>query len=158
MRPRTLLLLLLVLVLLVPVAGALGVWSIDQGYLRRLIVARVEQATGRTFTVTGPVGIDWSLHPTLTMQQLALANAPWGAEPAMLRVERLTLQVAALSLLSGRPDLERVTVEGADLLLETDPAGTGNWAFQPAAATAEPDAAMAEPTPAAAARCRSCGR
>ena len=147
MRPRTLLLLLLVLVLLVPVAGALGVWSIDQGYLRRLIVARVEQATGRTFTVTGPVGIDWSLHPTLTMQQLALANAPWGAEPAMLRVERLTLQVAALSLLSGRPDLERVTVQGADLLLETDPAGTGNWAFQPAAATAEPDAAMAEAGP-----------
>mgnify|MGYP000010426207 CR=1 FL=1 len=47
-------LLLLSLVLLVPLVAAYGLWSIDSSYLRRLIVSRVEQATGRSHE--GPAG------------------------------------------------------------------------------------------------------
>lgn len=86
MRPRTMLLLLLSLVLLVPLVAAYGLWSIDSSYLRRLIVSRVEQATGRSFTVDGPVTVSWSLHPTFSLSQLSLANTPGTAEPKMLTV------------------------------------------------------------------------
>lgn len=138
MRPHTLLLLLLSLVLLVPLVAALGLWSIDSSYVRRLIVTRVEQATGRSFTIDGPVEVSWGLHPTFTLSRIALANIPAAAEPAMITVERLALQVDALSLLSGRPDLERLSLSGLDMLLEPGPDGTGNWMFptEPAAAGA----------------------
>ena len=146
MRPRMLLLLLLSLVLLVPLVAAYGLWSIDSSYLRRLIVTRVEQATGRSFTIDGPVEVRWSLHPTFALSHIALANTPGAAEPRMVTVDRLVLQVAALSLLSGRPDLERLSLSGLDMLLEAGANGGGNWVFQPESQPpAEPVAADAGP-------------
>ena len=131
MRPRTLLLLLLSLVLLVPLVAAYGLWSIDSSYIRSLIVTRVEQATGRSFTIDGPVEVRWSLHPTFALSRIALANTSGAAEPRMVTADRLVLQVAALSLLSGRPDLERLSLSGLDMLLESGADGGGNWVFQP---------------------------
>ncbi|HAC58213.1 MAG TPA: hypothetical protein DCF73_07670, partial [Rhodobiaceae bacterium] len=47
----------------------------------------------------------------------------------MLTAEKLALQVALLPLLSSSLDVRSVTIEGADIFLETDRKGRGNWEF-----------------------------
>lgn len=90
--------------------------------------------------------VSWGLHPTFTLSRIAVANILAAIERAMLTVERLALQVDALSLLSGRPDLERLSLSGLDMLLESGPDGTGNWMFspQPPAEPAEVGAGAAD--------------
>ena len=94
MRGRTFGILLLMLLLAVPVVGWLAIRSIDGGYWRGLVAGRVEAATGRKLTVAGPSTVSWSMSPTLSVEQVALANAPGATSPTMVKVGRLELQLA----------------------------------------------------------------
>ena len=115
--------------------------------LRPRLVAAVEQATGRRFTL-GEIGLALSLRPTVALSDIALANAEGGSRPAMLTARRVEVQVALLPLLSRRVEIGRVLLVEPDLLLERV-GGRGNWEFgaaapAPAADTA-PSAAPAAP-------------
>jgi AsmA protein len=108
--------------------------------LRPRLVAAVEQATGRRFTL-GEIGLALSLRPTVALNDIALANAEGASRPAMLTAKRVEVQVALLPLLSRRVEIGRVLLVEPDLLLERV-GGRGNWQFRPASR-----AAAAEPTP-----------
>jgi uncharacterized protein involved in outer membrane biogenesis len=131
---------LLALVVALPVGAVLAVWLlVDADALRPRLVAAVENATGRRFTV-GSMRLALSLSPTVELRDVALANAPGGSRPEMLTARRVTVQAALLPLLSRRLEVARVEVEEPDLLLETDAEGRGNWQFRPAEAQPAPDA------------------
>lgn len=132
MRLRTILLLILLLILAVPVIGAIGLWWVDESVYRRLIAERVEQATGRKLTIDGPLHLALALRPTLAAQRVTLANAPWASEPDMVALERLEARFDALSLLSGRPEIDRLTLVRPIVRLEVGPDGTPNWQLAPA--------------------------
>lgn len=127
MRWRTLVLLLLLLVLAIPVVGLVGLWAIDAGYWRGAISRHVEAATGRRLEMTGPLTIDWGMQTTIALEGLKLANASWAAAPTMLDVPRLELQARLLSLLGGRPEIERLSVIRPILELETAADGRQSW-------------------------------
>lgn len=111
--------------------------------LRPRITAAVEQATGRALTLSGPVGIKLSLMPTVTLEGVALANAPGGSRAEMLTASRVEARLALLPLLSRRIAFERLTLIEPDLLLEVDAEGQGNWRLSPVPAPApgRPEAA-----------------
>ncbi|PWC27137.1 AsmA family protein [Teichococcus aestuarii] len=111
--------------------------------LRPRVIAAVEQATGRALTLSGPVGIKLSLVPTVTLEGVALANAPGGSRAEMLTASRVEARLALLPLLSRRIAFERLTLIEPDLLLEVDAEGQGNWRLSPAPspATGRPEAA-----------------
>ncbi len=109
MRGRTFGILLLMLLLAVPVVGWLAIRSIDGGYWRGLVAGRVEAATGRKLTVAGPSTVSWSMSPTLSVEQVALANAPGAASPTMVKVGRLELQLRPL-VAPGRAPGDRAAV------------------------------------------------
>ena len=130
-RMRPWLIGLLVVVLGVPAAlYAALLLLLNSDAVRPRVEAAVGAATGRGFTLSGPVGIKPSLVPVITLDGPVLANAPGGSRPEMLRARRIEAEVALVPLLSRRVELRRLAILGADLLLETDAEGRGNWQFQ----------------------------
>ncbi len=132
-----------VLVVAVMVAAVAILKSLDLNRYRDLIAQEIEDATGRQVTIGGPIELEVSFSPALALSDVSLANAPWSDQPEMLAVRRFEAKVALLPLLSKQIQIERIVLSGADIRLETDANGVGNWILQPAA-----EEAPAEPTPA----------
>lgn len=135
---------LLALLLLLPVAAVQLLFNGDT--LRRRAEDAVRRATGRELTIAGPVGIAWSLAPTIKARDVSLANPPGYSRPSLLHADAIEARVSLLGLLSRRIDLERIAIAGPDLKLERDAAGRPNWLFAPPAAT--PSTTTADPAPA----------
>lgn len=110
-------------------ALAIIIATIDTRTLLAPIEAQLERATGRDVTLGGEATIDLSLTPTLKLADVTLGNAPWGSAKEMIRAKRIEAKVALLPLLSRRVDIVRITLVEPTILLETDRAGRGNWAF-----------------------------
>lgn len=113
--------------------------------LAALLSEEVKAATGRSFEIRGDLSIQ--LLPTLAVvaNDMTLGNADGGSRPAMATMRRAAFSVALRPLLGGRIHILRIDIEGADVLLETDASGRGNWLFAGAgpanaARTVEPGA------------------
>jgi uncharacterized protein involved in outer membrane biogenesis len=145
-----------VLLLLAAGAVAAAVLLIDPNAQKPRIAGMVKASTGRDLTLAGPIGFKASLVPTVTLDDVSLANMPGGTRPEMAKVGRVEAQFALLPLLSRRLELRRVVLRAPDILLETDAEGRPNWAFTPAgaspaeAAPPVPASTPAPPPPAAA--------
>lgn len=118
---------ILLITLMLATATAL-VNSVDLNQYRDVISEQVYKATGRKF-VLGPINVALSLYPTLSIQDVTLANADWGSEPRMVHAKELHARLALLPLLDGNVQIERVSLTGVHISLETDKRGRGNWVF-----------------------------
>lgn len=120
----------------VVVAGYAALSSLQFDDLKTLLQDEVKRTTGRDLVVGGPVDLQISLRPSVDLQDLRFANAPWGSRPDMATVSRLEVKVALLPLLSGDIVVNRLVLIDPDILLETDGEGRGNWEFESAVARA----------------------
>ncbi|MDA0219136.1 MAG: AsmA family protein [Proteobacteria bacterium] len=109
--------------------AVVAVFVIDPDDYRDEIAQELESATGRKVTFGGPIAFSLSLIPTLAVSDVTFANASWGSRPEMASIKRLSFQVALVPLLHGVLHVQSMTIEGADVLLETDGQGKGNWAL-----------------------------
>ncbi|SDB55934.1 AsmA family protein [Belnapia rosea] len=141
---RPALIALAVLVLLPATAILALLLAFDPNSQKPRIQAAVQAATGRQLEL-GPIGLKLALAPTLTLQDVSLANAPGGSRPQMASIRRVEVELALLPLLSRRVEVRRLVLVGPDILLETDAEGRPNWAFTPAARPAEPATAPEGP-------------
>ncbi len=116
---------------------------LDPASLKPRLIEAVRRQTGRTLTISGPIGIGWSLTPTITIDGLALDNPLGYARPAFATVERIAVRLSLASLLRRSVDIADVTLIRPDIQLETNAAGRGNWVMRP-----EPDP-VASPSAAA---------
>jgi uncharacterized protein involved in outer membrane biogenesis len=133
-----------ILVIGLPLAGYVALLLLVRSdAIRPRLQAAVEAATGRAFTLSGPVGLRPSLVPTITLEGPTLANVPGGSRPEMLRARRIEAEVALMPLLSRQVQVRRLTLVAPDLLLETDAQGHGNWQLGPAA---RPEVVAQQPT------------
>jgi AsmA family protein len=111
--------------------GAL-LFLVDPNDHRDRIAAELQAATGRTVTLAGPITLTRSLSPALVVEGVTLANMPGGSRPQMATIGRLEVQVALVPLITGgRLQVEKLALSKADILLETDAKGQGNWVFSP---------------------------
>lgn len=120
--------LFLVLVFLL-VASVVVLSFVDLGRFAPQIEAAAKQATGRRLKIEGPLHIGLSLSPSLVAEKVRFSNAGWGTRPDMLTAGKLSLQLDILPLLSGKVALKSVKLDGADILVETNKSGVGNWVF-----------------------------
>src|SRR5258707_9098380 len=116
-------------VALLLVAAVVYVMSIDFDRYRPLLAERVKAATGRDFAIAGRLDLALSLTPTLTVSNVRLANPPGFSRPDMATIAKLEAQVALWPLLSRRVEIKRFDLSGADIIVETDAKGNGNWLF-----------------------------
>lgn len=109
--------------------AVVAVFVIDPDDYRDEIAQELESATGRKVTFGGPIAFSLSLIPTLAVSDVTFANASWGSRPEMASIKRLSFRVALVPLIHGVLHVQSMTIEGADVLLETDRQGNGNWAL-----------------------------
>ncbi|MFO1036292.1 MAG: AsmA family protein [Geminicoccaceae bacterium] len=144
MRKRTLLLILIGLVLVVPVTFGIVWLTVDGNAVRRLVEREVQRQTGRKLTLAGPITFVPGWRPTVAVGGTTLANASWGSQPDMLKVEQLEASLKLGPLLGGKLELWGLTLKGVDLLLERNGDGTGNWVLDSAPS---PEGTYASPMP-----------
>src|SRR5574337_838537 len=123
------------LVALILVAAAIAVATIDPRLLMAPVLARVEAITGRAVTVSGPVRLHLSLTPSIVLENLRFANAPWGRAKNMLEAGKVEARVALLPLIRRRFDIVELALAHSVIALETDAHGRGNWEFGAETAT-----------------------
>jgi len=133
MRVKHLLIGLVVLVVAVVVAGIAILKSQDFNQYKGLIAEKVKEATGRDLTLAGDVELVISWNPALAVNDVTFSNASWGSRPELIKMKRLEAEVRLLPLLSGNVEVNRIVLKGADILLETNDKGQGNWVFSPPA-------------------------
>jgi uncharacterized protein involved in outer membrane biogenesis len=117
--------------------------TMDFNQYRGTIAEQVKQATGRDLAINGELKLALGLSPAVAVNDVTFANAPWGSRPHMAQVKRFEAQVELLPLVLGNINIKRIVLNDADILLETDKEGRGNWEFVAAAAQ---EAAAPKPT------------
>ncbi len=140
MRLRNILIVLAVLVVGVRAAGAIYISTIDFNQYRGLIAEQAKAATGRDLVIKGELKLALGFTPAVAVDDVTFANAPWGTRPEMATVKRFEAQVELLPLISGNIKVKRIVLVNADILLETDAQGRGNWVFDTGAKPTQPSA------------------
>ncbi len=101
----------------------------DYNKLKPRIARMVKDATGRELNLGGEINLAIGLSPSLVVTDVTFANASWGSQSQMIKIEKLQAQVRLLPLLFRDVELRNIGLAGVDVLLETNPSGKGNWDF-----------------------------
>lgn len=102
----------------------------DFSRLKPQIIQAVKGATGRELYMGGQIRLDFSLSPTLFVEDVALRNVAWGSKPDLARIKNLRIQIGLVPLLFGNIHIKRLIITEPDILLETDAEGRWNTHFK----------------------------
>ena len=128
-------------VVAVPIAAVVAfLLTFDLNAYKGDIEQAVQDATGRRLVIEGELVLKLGRTPSIAIQGVRFANAPWGSRPDMVRLKALSAEIELLPLFSGEVRIRRVVLSGADIILEADGRGRANWVFGPPAAKPEPAA------------------
>lgn len=111
-------------------AGMLAILqaSLSHGALAPQVDAALERALGRPVS-HGAVSVRPGLRPRIALRDATIANIEGGSAPDFARIGRLEVTLALLPLLSRQVEIDSLLLADADILLERDAAGRGNWVF-----------------------------
>ncbi len=124
---------LAVLIIAIIVAAVAAVLLIDPNDQKDRIADAVRDATGRELVIAGDIDLDLGLATSVSLSNVTFSNADWGTGPQMVTFDRLEAEVGVLPLITRTIQINRLLLDGAEILLETDAAGLANWQFEPAA-------------------------
>lgn len=116
------------LVLLIIAAGGV-LWFGGSPVLAWTVEHPVSAYLGRQIRLGGPLTVHWGAPTRIVLNDIHVANAPWGSAPEMFSAHRVEIDLFARTLLHGPPRIPLIALDGAKLLLETSPQGEGNWKF-----------------------------
>lgn len=117
---------LVIVVSLVLIVG-ITLLVFDPNEHKDLIVSRVEQATGRSFAITGNIGLSYYPWLGLEAEGITLGNAKgFGKEP-MVHMDKVALRIKTLPLLRGQYVLDTFRLHGLKVNLARNKAGVSNW-------------------------------
>ena len=118
---------LFILIVLV-VGGALAVFfGAPSAMIADMAAKQVREATGRNLFIEGP--IKRTLYPNVgfSLGAVRISNAAWAEEPDMIAATSANLAVRMTPLLSGRVEIENLTLVDPVIRLERRVDGTANW-------------------------------
>lgn len=116
-------------ILVVIVGVVLALRSIDFNKYKGLIAEQAKAATGRELKIGGNLALAIGFSPAVVVEDVSLANAPWGSRPEMLKVRRFEVEVALIPLIFRDIRIKRLILVQPDIFLETDAKGVGNWSL-----------------------------
>ncbi len=96
---------------------------------RDTVAGLVSDSLGREVKIAGEFRPEIGLTTRLVASDITLANPSWSSDPNMASVQRLTIQIKLLSLVSGPLTIDNVEIEGARVVLEKNTDGRANWDF-----------------------------
>lgn len=124
---KTLMLTIGVLILLVVITVGVFLATFDANQYKQELSDLVKQQSGRDLVFAGDIGL--TLYPSLGMQlgSMTLSNAQgFGSQP-MLSVNRVTASVDVLSILSLKPQIAQLVMDGLSVDLQKNSQGVSNW-------------------------------
>ncbi len=136
-------------VLVVAVFAGLAVFvsTLDADKYRPKLVDAINKQTGREAKLDGPISFSLGLGDVhVSVQNASISNPAWASRPVMASMGKFELAVGLLPLLSHRLSVDKLVIENADILLESNAAGQHNWDFGTAvkSGAAQPAAAPVE--------------
>jgi hypothetical protein len=121
----------LALIVVVVVGVVIAVQAIDVNAYRGQIAEAAEKATGRALSIKGDLKLTiFTLTPSVSVADVTFENASWGSRPEMVKLKSFGAEVELIPLLSREIRVRRLVLDGADILIETDKQGRGNWVFE----------------------------
>lgn len=120
---------LFILLLVVVVAGVAFLFTVDPNDYKQTIQDQARNALGRDLAIDGDIGWALSLSPSVSVEGVRLANAEGASPPDMISVGRVEAQMEILPLLSREIVVNKVVLADADIHLQADDQGGGNWVF-----------------------------
>ncbi len=135
-KPRglgTVFLFFFLFLLAVPVlAGGWFFATFDRNAWRERIAQAVSEHVGREVRLTGPVEGHFSFERGvgLSVSGVTVANPSWASRQDMARIGEARLFIDVKALLEKKLSLMAFELVDADVQLETDSAGVGNWVFK----------------------------
>lgn len=121
---------LISLAALLGIAGVLAWWYLgDDDWLRDTLEKQVSAATGRQFEIRQGFSVNWSSTPVVHAAGIRLSNPTWAARPDFADIDSLDVSFSLFSLLSGRPRVDLVQVQGLTVWLERNSAGDATWSL-----------------------------
>jgi len=112
-------------------AGGVAAWVwVGQADFAALAAERASAALGRSVQV-GTLRVAPGRWLRIEASGLRLDNVDGGTRPAMATLERLAVEVEAVSLLRGPAVVRRLELDGLQVLLERGAGGVRNWRFGP---------------------------
>lgn len=111
------------------IAGVLLAAFFDWNWLRGPLSSAISTSLDRRFAIKGDLSVDVSTTPRITVDQIELANTPWGSRPEMFTLDRLEFSIRLKDLLGGKVVLPEVRLIKPRLVLEKNGKGEVNWEF-----------------------------
>lgn len=94
---------------------------------------RIESIVGynlkREVHIGGPIDLELSLRPRVSIEGLTISNPDWAQSPVFVSVKRAAARVEILPLLVRRLQIREFDAAGIRLWLEQQTDGTANWQF-----------------------------
>lgn len=138
----------LLIIVVVVIAAALIVPAfIPVDVYKRQIIAAIEDATGRPARIDGDFKLSVLPRVEFVAGKVALGNAKGGRAETMLSLDRLTVRVGVLPLLSGSLEVDTLVAERPVINLEVDKSGRANWDFGRGGKPATGEGDKTSPTP-----------
>ena len=108
---------------------------------KREIIAVMEGATGRKARIDGEFKLSILPRAEFVAGKVSLGNAKDGQAKNMMTLDRLTVRVGVLPLLTGNLEIDALVAERLVINLEVDKGGRPNWQLgaAPSPAAAKPD-------------------
>ena len=142
--------LVLILLLVVIVGGYIFIKTFDFNKYKGYVTELASKELGRELVINGDASIGLSLTPTIVIEDVELANAPWAANPQMVKIEKLEVQFSLLPLLKKQIEISNINLIKPQIFLEVAANGEQNWVFKlPTKTEAQPQAAAEVATPSA---------
>jgi AsmA protein len=118
------------------VAAVAALFLIPAERIANLAARQFEAATGRALVISGDVSPRIWPEIGASVEGVTLANAAWSDEPVMAEIGRVDVGVDLSALIGGAIVVRTFSMADADLLIERDAQGRGNWEFGEADGTA----------------------
>jgi uncharacterized protein involved in outer membrane biogenesis len=112
--------------------AAIFVKTLDADKYRPQLISLLNEKTGRTVKLNGPIAFSLGLGDVhVSVQDASIGNPDWASRPNMAGMGKFDLTVGLLPLLAHKLSISELSIENADILLETNAQGKYNWNFSP---------------------------
>jgi uncharacterized protein involved in outer membrane biogenesis len=118
-----------IFVILPAITAMFLVVRFDPNRYAPMIIAAVDQATGRQMTLGGPITMQLSLTPVIEASNINLSNPSGFADPDLLTLSRVEAKIALIPLMSHRLNILKLVLVDPKIVLEPDKTGVADWDF-----------------------------
>lgn len=126
--------LLLIITLIVTIIVSLA-YVIESEYLAQYIEKTLSTQLGRKVAIEGPLRLNLSSSPMISVKGVRIANASWGYDEHMLSIAEAGIKVPLRNLLFGRVVVDYLFLNNLKLSIESSTDGESNLVFSDSQST-----------------------